>query len=572
MSGAAPDPADAVRRAKLLKLAHSLRVEGRLDDAITLFEHLLTLSTDRAEALFGLVLALGAKGLTLEALNTLIAVKAAHPNPPALISIIREQSLPAVAKYNSHLHAGEFDQAEKYAAALASLVPQNIPMLNAALVCNQALGRRDQTQRYAKALLAVDPANVSALAALSEPAAPVDDAMERRIAQVLDQGGGQHPLIRLRDIHDVASAILCRPLTPQGVDQVERLLAAARTVVVDAAPGTEWAGWEKHYRLLLEGVDLKAVFAPTPAEAPEAEVKVATASGAMIGWDDVHATAARLGVEVVFFAAADETYVDLYARWYALSVLKYCDAPCLVVVHVIGGADRLAAIARSVGVDDERLIFCGDAFDAGAVTTKCYDSPPKGLIARPVAHFQSVRFQRLGALMRNLETPVFVSDIDLLLQRGVTDLLLRTADADIVFNENEVSENAGSRLTANLVLVRPTDNAARFLRFLRAFLDTALAGAEVTRWIDQLALVMARHHLAHAGQAPRLDYFDTTSDINNVMYPSYQAHPFRFLSLYHGFDTSSLEGDPRVLGETANEARKNGTRAAPRARKGGVKR
>jgi hypothetical protein len=35
------------------------------------------------------------------------------------------------------------------------------------------------------------------------------------------------------------------------------------------------------------------------------------------------------------------------------------------------------------------------------------------------------------------------------------------------------------------------------------------------------------------------------------MYPSYQEHPFRFLSLFHGFDTSSLE-DPRVLsGEAA---------------------
>jgi len=38
------------------------------------------------------------------------------------------------------------------------------------------------------------------------------------------------------------------------------------------------------------------------------------------------------------------------------------------------------------------------------------------------------------------------------------------------------------------------------------------------------------------------------------MYPSYQAHPFRFLSLFHGFDTSSLEHDPRVLGERGIEA------------------
>jgi hypothetical protein len=117
-----------------------------------------------------------------------------------------------------------------------------------------------------------------------------------------------------------------------------------------------------------------------------------------------------------------------------------------------------------------------------------------------------------------------------------------------VFNENELSLNAGSRLTANLVLVNPTPNAALLLRFLRNYLDRVLAEPAITRWIDQLALVLARHHLALHGDHPRIEYFDTASDINNVMYTSYQEHPFRFLSLYHGFDTSSLEGDIRVAG------------------------
>jgi hypothetical protein len=251
---------------------------------------------------------------------------------------------------------------------------------------------------------------------------------------------------------------------------------------------------------------------------------------------------------VVFFAAADEAYVDLYARWYVLSVLKYCDAPCLIVLHVIGGADRLGEIAARVGVDDPRLVFVGDRFDADAVKTRVYDAPPKGLIAKPVAHFQSVRFLRLGALLEDLKRPVFVSDIDLLLQRGVRDLLERAAGDDVMVNENEASWNAGSRLTANLMLVNPTANAARFLRFLKSYLETALDGAEVTRWIDQVSLILGRHHLERRGESPRIGYFDTASDINNVMYPSYQAHPFRFLSLFHGFDTSSLEGDSRVAG------------------------
>jgi hypothetical protein len=106
-------------------------------------------------------------------------------------------------------------------------------------------------------------------------------------------------------------------------------------------------------------------------------------------------------------------------------------------------------------------------------------------------------------------------------------------------------------LTANLLLMRPTANARRMLDFLQAYLEAHLAKPAVTRWIDQVALILARHHLVRHGRSPRIDYFDTQSDINNVMYTSYQAHPFRFLSLYHGFDTSSLERDPRVLGAGA---------------------
>ena len=148
-----------------------------------------------------------------------------------------------------------------------------------------------------------------------------------------------------------------------------------------------------------------------------------------------------------------------------LFVVLNPDMPCLVILHVIGGTGRLPEVVKSVGVKDKRLVFTSDGFDAEGVTTKCYDSPPKGRIAKPVAHLQSIRFLRLGSLLQKLKLPVFVSDIDLLLQRGVKDLLQRCAHADVVFNENTASKNAGSRQTANLLLVNPTENAALFLRF-----------------------------------------------------------------------------------------------------------
>jgi hypothetical protein len=67
-----------------------------------------------------------------------------------------------------------------------------------------------------------------------------------------------------------------------------------------------------------------------------------------------------------------------------------------------------------------------------------------------------------------------------------------------------------------------------------------LSRSEVTRWIDQFGLLMARHYLQQDGRNPNIQYFDTSLDINNVMYRTYEPNPFRFLSLYHGFDMSSL--------------------------------
>src|SRR5262249_7313622 len=149
----------------------------------------------------------------------------------------------------------------------------------------------------------------------------------------------------------------------------------------------------------------------------------------------VETAARKLKAKAVFFAAADKAYVQLYGRAYVESILEHSDVSSLIVLHVIGGAKDLAAIAKALGISSNRLILAGDSFDAGGIKTKCHDAPPKGQSALPIAHFQSVRFMRVGALLRKLQLPLFVSDIDLILQRGVGDLLRSFADSDIVLNE-----------------------------------------------------------------------------------------------------------------------------------------
>lgn len=370
----------------------------------------------------------------------------------------------------------------------------------------------------------------------------IEAELNAALTQARDPHSNLHPLGRLKFYHDALGLILCAPLTDKRLRLFQELVDEAQSMNVQS-PGPEWDGWAIHYRAVLDaltGVDLAG---PTPVAIEDEPQTFLTGDGQALDAEGLKAHADALGAQVVFFAAGDARYVELYGRLLALSVFKHSDTPCLVVIHVIGGAESLADAAAPLGIEDPRLILTGDGFDASTVVTRCYDAPPKGLIDIPVAHYQSVRFQRLGGLLEILQRPVFVSDIDLLLQRGVSDLLEHWRDADLVINENEGNTQAGSRITANLVLAHPTPATALMLRWLRAYLDQRLSRETVTRWIDQIALNLARHHLALHATDASIGTFDTLSDINNVMFSEYMpGHPFRFLSLYHGFDVSTLEG------------------------------
>jgi hypothetical protein len=541
--------------AQILEIANGLRREGRGTQALPILEHLALLYPARGDIRFAHVAALGEQGRVLEAIAQLQALKE-RGFSAELLAAIQAQAEAAVGQFNAHLARQDTASAELYAAALAALLPQNTAMMQAALSCNQALGRTAEALRYAQAIVAQEPNNREARVALADMLHDADDIgleIDHRGILALTPPADAPALLQLRDLHDAAGLILCRPLTPRSREQLDHLLTAARALKVEVPAGTEWEAWASHYRVLIDALDMELAL-KAPAARPVAKLEMLASTGEKLDWTSLRAKADALGAECVFFAAADEGYVDLYARWYALSVQRYADTPFLTVIHVIGGKGALKRIAEKVGVVDPRLVFTADDFDAAAATTRIYDAPPKTWTEKPVAHLQSARFQRLGALMARLERPVFVSDIDLLLQRGVADLLAAHAQDDVVLNENEITFSPGSRITANLLLVNPTPCAAAFVDALAAYLDDRLARPEVTRWIDQVALTLARHNLQAHSPGAQIGYFDTASDINNLMYPSYQDHPFRFLSLFHGFDTSSLEDDPRVLGEGGLEA------------------
>jgi hypothetical protein len=190
-----------------------------------------------------------------------------------------------------------------------------------------------------------------------------------------------HPLIRLRDFHESMSLLLCRPLSDADLGMLTHLASAVPNVDVrDLANDPEWSNWVAHYQALLGALDIGSITGPTPAPPPvDAPSLYRTAAGEDLDEAGLKALADRLDVKSVFFAAADEKYVELYGRWLALSVLKHSD------VSVPGGDPRdrrggEAGRGRRDGasIDEPRVVFVGDDFDASAVTTQCYEAPPKG--------------------------------------------------------------------------------------------------------------------------------------------------------------------------------------------------
>jgi hypothetical protein len=535
------------RASEILSLSQRLGGEGRIDDALFLAEYLSALQPSNAEVLRHLVRLLGAKGRMLEALERLARLKYLNVDLDILLSDIVEQ-LPAVAKqYQQCLSAGELERAEPYAAALAALAPGHAPFVAEALSCNRALGRDDETARYANMMLALEPSNLVAQGALAEfslPRGSFAGEAEHRFALAMTCDPWRNPLLRLQYAHEAASLILGQEtLTGESIEKVEALREMAANLPAGVEANSEMRAFEKYFRLTLEALDLSSLAEPALEATGRSPVSFASSAGALMALADVQALSSQIQPEAVFFAAADATYVARYARLYARSVLRHAGISCLVLIHVIGGRRTLQDIARSTGVEDPQLIFCGDDFEASAVATRCYDAPPRGLIGFPAAHYQSARFQRLAELLDSLKLPIFVSDIDCIMQRGIRELLDRTRDADIALNWNAESPVSSSQVTANLLHVKPTTPGMEFARFLGQFLDRALSLPEVTRWIDQIGLLIAFHHLRTFMTTARIAFFDTHRDINNIMYNSYEETPFCFLSLYQDFDLGSLDRD-----------------------------
>ena len=254
-----------------------------------------------------------------------------------------------LSAFNRCVALGDVVGAEPLAAILAAQHPGSVAVLEAALACNRSLGRTDRATCFARQLLAMDEAHFGAHLALLDGRVLEGDPgaeLASRTHLALAPTGTLHPLRRLHEAHRAISLHLLRPHAAPPA--LAALVAAARGVDPDALPEGEARHWARHYRHLCEAADPAFLSCVPPKQTPGRQT-----------------TEARLA----FVVAADTAYVRLYGRAFLTSILRECDVPALIVLHVIGGAATLPDILRMLGLPDPRIRFSADDFSADAVTT-----------------------------------------------------------------------------------------------------------------------------------------------------------------------------------------------------------
>jgi predicted Zn-dependent protease len=170
---------------ELYAVADVLRREGRAAMALPILQMLSRLHPGRDAIRLAHVRTLSELGMTLEAIAELNTLKQRTAST-AVLAAIQAEARVAIEKFNACLARNEPAEAERYVAALAELLPQHVPSLQAAMTCNVGLGRTNEAVKYARSILVLEPQNAEVqklLLTLLNPAAGQDEpAAEARPA------------------------------------------------------------------------------------------------------------------------------------------------------------------------------------------------------------------------------------------------------------------------------------------------------------------------------------------------------------------------------------------------------
>ncbi|CAO3459673.1 tetratricopeptide repeat protein [Azospirillum largimobile] len=211
---------------------------------------------------------------------------------------------------------------------------------------------------------------------------------------------------------------------------------------------------------------------------------------------------------LVVYASCDAVYARKFLPTMVRSIVEDSGLDCAIALHLINpdaeAEATVAALAAAHGAG--RFI----------VLRETIDLTPLGGDAK--TYYACSRFLVLPDLLARWKRPVLMLDVDLLAIRDLNPLLAASARSDLGMMSHALKRlDIWSLLYADVLHIRPTMGALRFLdltrRYIRHFLDRGMP----VWFLDQAAL--AAVHLAGftAEAAPRLTVYPADIHSSTVM-------------------------------------------------------
>lgn len=544
-------------------LAGAMLNDGRSQELLTIARYILNNKPDDLPALFFVAKALQVQAeseAALEYMARLVESGQSLTNFPFdLVAEVHNLLVSAVECHGRYIGSGKLQEALQLTENMIRVSPMAKAFVESALQISRALGDKQKESVYTQRIHELNKAEhdqLQDLATRNHEAGRYDEELLNRIALFEHPYDLElHSAWRLQNIHAALGCIFSKPLDAERQQLAKRLIAAVPSPsdMITPEKSDMLGRFDKFYRLSIDVIDVDAIYGAPVSNVDCTAMLFSDAYGCPLTVEMIRQRIKDQNIQAGFFAAGSKLYFERCANAYVTSILKNCDLNSLVFVCATGAWDTAQNVARFLGIEDDRLIICTDAFEDVPGKYRVFthadikedDAYP---ITLPINYYPSVGLLYLGDFIGELGIPMFLSGMDTVLQRGVKDLVESFYGADIVVNKS-FGTHLSSTYINSLQLVYPTENAKIFASFLKKYLGMATRNIEQPFAMDQFYLFMAIHHLIANGNNSRIECFGEF-DINNCMFSAdnietYREHlkKHRFINIFNmGQGDKALHG------------------------------
>lgn len=205
--------------------------------------------------------------------------------------------------------------------------------------------------------------------------------------------------------------------------------------------------------------------------------------------------------QYVVFAVGDGRYIALFAEAFVGSVLHVAgDRP--IHLHIINANEDSSHAISRIRSALPRLRL--------SVSSETVDYP----LPRP--YYAMSRFLLAPHLLKLVNKPLFVVDIDATLEKDIGDHMSEFRDFDVVVKMNKSMnlEFPWMQIFATSLIFMPSDGAMLFLKKLENYFWDRFDATGISNswWIDQNALFYAHRKAQESGDCRILDFGDSSVD------------------------------------------------------------